>query len=289
MLTRLRSSWLAGGGAVLLVMSVSGMAAAATLVSDSTDPLVAPGDPAVGATDTTLTFEDVDGNTIDDDCQDLAPVALPDVAAAAFAAADLDGDGTISTSEAAQSDWVGGTNCNHGGYVSGVAGAPDGCDDSQASAGTTDEGSDQVQRDERRPGRNDGCRDGCLRADTRDDRPAARGMHATCRARAGGRGAGRYQPERPWQGRLQGRPVRRGGWQELQPRRRGQRGGQEGPLRPAWQRREGQPRQRQGQGPRQALVATEQADDGPRRGDAPRAFRFSPAADPPAGRGARPA
>jgi hypothetical protein len=141
MLTRFRSRWLAGGGAVLLVMSLSGMAAAATLVSDSTDPVVTPGDPAVGTTDTTRTFEDLDGNGVDDDCQDLAPVALPDVVAAAFAAVDLNGDGTISTSEAAQSDWVGGPNCNHGGYVSGVAGAPDGCGDSQEPAGTTDEGS----------------------------------------------------------------------------------------------------------------------------------------------------
>ena len=106
MLTRFRSRWLAGGGAVLLVMSLSGMAAAATLVSDSTDPVVTPGDPAVGTTDTTRTFEDVDGNGVDDDCQDLAPVALPDVVAAAFAAVDLNGDGTISTSDAAQSDWV---------------------------------------------------------------------------------------------------------------------------------------------------------------------------------------
>ena len=143
MLTRLRSRWLAGGGALLLVLSLSGMAAAASLVSDSTDPLVTPGDPAVGTTDTTLTFEDVDGNGVDDDCQDVAPDALPVAVAAAFAVVDLNGDGTISTSEAAQSDWVGGTNCNHGGYVSGVAGAPDGCGDSQDSSGTTDEGSDE--------------------------------------------------------------------------------------------------------------------------------------------------
>ena len=133
MLTRLRSSWLAGGGAVLLVLSLSGMAAAATLVSDSTDPLVTPGDPAVGTTDTTLTFEDIDGNGVDDDCQAVAAGALPEAAAAAFAAVDLDGDGAISTSEAARSDWVGGRNCNHGGYVSGVAGAPDGCGDSEAT------------------------------------------------------------------------------------------------------------------------------------------------------------
>ena len=39
----------------------------------------------------------------------------------ALTAADLDHDGAISVSEAAQSDWVGGKNCNHGGYVSSVA------------------------------------------------------------------------------------------------------------------------------------------------------------------------
>jgi hypothetical protein len=39
MVTRLNSRWLAGGAAILLVMSLSGMAAAANLVSDTTDPL----------------------------------------------------------------------------------------------------------------------------------------------------------------------------------------------------------------------------------------------------------
>ena len=61
-------------------------------------------------------------------------MADPVAAAAALAAADLNGDGTISVSEAAQSGWTGGTNCNHGGYVSGVAhGSGDGC----AAGGTT--------------------------------------------------------------------------------------------------------------------------------------------------------
>jgi hypothetical protein len=56
-------------------------------------------------------------------------VANPEAAAAAFAAADLDGDGAISVTEAAQSGWTGGLNCNHGGYVSQVATAEDEADD----------------------------------------------------------------------------------------------------------------------------------------------------------------
>ena len=130
MVTRLRSTWLAGGGAVLLVLSLSGIAAGATLVADTTDPTVVPADPPPGAVDTTLRFEDVDGNGVDDDCQDATPVADPVAAGAALAAADLDGDGTISVSEAAHSDRTGGPNCNHGGYVSGVARTQgDECDD----------------------------------------------------------------------------------------------------------------------------------------------------------------
>ena len=114
MFNRFRSTWLAGGGAVLLVLSITGMAAAAALVSDSTTIVVDPTEPAVGAT--LLTFEDLNGDGIDDDC--AAPVA-PDAAAAAaaFLLVDTDADGTISTTEAAHSDWVGGKNCNHGGFV----------------------------------------------------------------------------------------------------------------------------------------------------------------------------
>ncbi len=134
MVTRLRSTWLAGGGAVLLVLSLSGIVAGATLVGDGSGDTVQPADPPVAVTDTTLTFEDVDGNGIDDDCQDPAAVADLLAAPVALAAADLNGDGTISVSEAAQSGWTGGTNCNHGGYVSGVArGSDDGC----AAGGTT--------------------------------------------------------------------------------------------------------------------------------------------------------
>lgn len=121
MLTRLRSTWLAGGGAMLLVLSLTGIAAGAALVADTAGTVVEPAEPLEGTTETTLTFEDVDGNGVDDDCQDAAALAAPDAVTASLTAADLDGDGTISVSEAAQSDWIGGPNCNHGGYVSWVA------------------------------------------------------------------------------------------------------------------------------------------------------------------------
>lgn len=66
-------------------------------------------------------YVDVNGNGVDDTCETGDVVADPAAAAAADAAVDLDGDGTISVSEAARSDRVGGVNCNHGGYVSSVA------------------------------------------------------------------------------------------------------------------------------------------------------------------------
>jgi len=67
-------------------------------------------------------FVDLNGNDIDDSCEDPATV-LPDPIAeeAAQKLVDLNGDNTISVSEAAQSDRIGGKNCNHGGYVSWVA------------------------------------------------------------------------------------------------------------------------------------------------------------------------
>ena len=142
MLSRLRSTLLAWGGALILALSASGLVAAASLVGDTpptTDGTVTT--PTV--TDTSATFEDLNGDGIDDDCQD-AVVADQTAADAAVKAADANGDGTISVSEAAHTDWVGGRNCNHGGYVSGVAqtsgddcaaGTPDGSDEG-ADAGT---------------------------------------------------------------------------------------------------------------------------------------------------------
>jgi hypothetical protein len=97
--------------------------------------------PAAPVADTSKTFEDVDGNGIDDDCQTGEVVADPEAAASAQAAVDADGNGTISVSEAAQSEWTGGTNCNHGGYVSGVAQAQCGVSDSSADTSAT--GSDE--------------------------------------------------------------------------------------------------------------------------------------------------
>lgn len=81
---------------------------------------------AVGRSDASPTglvaaYVDVNGNGIDDTCETGEIQADPDAAAADDAAVDLDGDGTISVSEAAQSDRIGGVNCNHGGYVSWVA------------------------------------------------------------------------------------------------------------------------------------------------------------------------
>lgn len=116
MLTRFRSTWLAGGGAVLLAIAVSGAVAAASVLTAVT-PQTTEVAPVV---DTTLTFEDTNGNGIDDDCEE-AVTADETAATAADAAVDLNGDGTVSTSEAAQSDRTGGTNCNHGGYVSAIA------------------------------------------------------------------------------------------------------------------------------------------------------------------------
>ena len=116
---RLHSRWLSGAGALLLVFTLSGVAAGAALINGvaSTEPVVVEPAPVV---DTTSTFEDADGNGIDDDCQ-TAVVPVVAVVAAALAAIDLDVDGTISASEAAQSERTGGKNCNHGGYVNGVA------------------------------------------------------------------------------------------------------------------------------------------------------------------------
>jgi hypothetical protein len=132
---------------MLLVLSLSGFVAAAALVTAiAAPPAMAP---AAGA-DTTATFEDLDGDGIDDDCE-TAVVADPAAAEAANAAVDLNKDGVISTSEAAQSDRTGGKNCNHGGYVSTVAHADeDGCEtpDATETETETDNDTDAATADE---------------------------------------------------------------------------------------------------------------------------------------------
>ena len=107
-----RSKWFGGTGALLLVLSLSGVVAAA--------PALAEPAPEPAVVDTTATFEDLDGNGVDDDCQE-AVVADPIAAEAADLAVDANADGVISTTEAAHSDRIGGKNCNHGGYVSWIA------------------------------------------------------------------------------------------------------------------------------------------------------------------------
>jgi hypothetical protein len=116
MLVRLRSTVLAWGGALVLTVSATGLVAAATLVGDTTTTT----DTQVTTPTTPTTFTDTNGDGIDDTCQ-AAVVADPAAADAALKAADANGDGKISVSEAAQTDWTGGPNCNHGGYVSSVA------------------------------------------------------------------------------------------------------------------------------------------------------------------------
>jgi hypothetical protein len=118
MTERLRSRWLVGAGAMLLVLSMSGVVSAA---ADLTE--VAP------------VYVDINGNGIADNCETEPASADAEAAASALAAADLDADGVISVSEAARSPWIGGLNCNHGGYVSGVANATDETDGTE----TTDE------------------------------------------------------------------------------------------------------------------------------------------------------
>jgi hypothetical protein len=116
MLNRPRT-WLAAPGALLLVLALTGGALGANVLTtgpapeEVTDPLVV---------DTTASWEDLDGNGVDDDCQEIVE-ADAEAALAAFDAADSDGDGTLSVEEVAHTDWAGGANCNHGGVVSFVA------------------------------------------------------------------------------------------------------------------------------------------------------------------------
>lgn len=128
MLNRFRITWLAVGGALLLVLSMSGLVGAANLVTD-------------GSTQTPVAFVDINGNGVADTCETGA-TADTVAAAAALAAADLNGDGTISVNEAAQSGWIGGVNCNHGGYVSSVANTS--CDTTDQSAGDSQDSTDST-------------------------------------------------------------------------------------------------------------------------------------------------
>ena len=119
---------------MLLALSMTGLAAAATLVDDTVPTTLA-------------TFEDLNGNGIDDDCE-TAVTANADAVTLAMTAVDTNADGVISTTEAAHSGWVGGVNCNHGGYVSMIAkSSGDECDEAdapEAPEATTDEdGSDE--------------------------------------------------------------------------------------------------------------------------------------------------
>ena len=65
MFARIRSLWLAGGGALALTIVLSGVVAAATVLTALT---VSPPTTTTVA-DTTATFEDTNGNGIDDDCE----------------------------------------------------------------------------------------------------------------------------------------------------------------------------------------------------------------------------
>ena len=119
MSTRLRSTSLASAGAITLVLMFAGLAAGrVVLTEEAPAPEVTTPDTTV--LDTTATFEDIDGNGIDDDCEEGEVADVPAAEAAALAI-DENADGVISVSEAAHSGWIGGKNCNHGGYVSWVA------------------------------------------------------------------------------------------------------------------------------------------------------------------------
>ena len=128
--------------ALFLVLSLSGVADGVTPPDAEPDPVVV---------DTTATFEDIDGNGIDDDCQETAAVADAEAAAAELLTVDVDADGVISTTEAAHSDRTGGTNCNHGGYVSWIAHQKHDCvaeptdETTEPAEGETDETDETVE------------------------------------------------------------------------------------------------------------------------------------------------
>jgi hypothetical protein len=77
MVARIRSIWLAGGGALALTIALSGVVAGATLLT----AFVAPAPTAPTAD--TAAFVDLDGNGVDDACQ--ADAVVPDPSAAASA------------------------------------------------------------------------------------------------------------------------------------------------------------------------------------------------------------
>lgn len=153
MKARLHNTWLAGGGALLLILALTGATLGADIAADGTTGSEDGIAPLVTETETAVAFIDADGDGIEDAC-DTAVVPDADAAAKAEAAADANGDGTISVSEAAQSDRIGGKNCNHGGYVSQVAQAQ--CDEATApeddattpAADDTDEATEDEDADE---------------------------------------------------------------------------------------------------------------------------------------------
>jgi hypothetical protein len=132
--TRLRKTSLASAGAVVLVLLFTGLAFGRVVLNDSGSTVTAD---ALAAPDTTGIYNDSNGNGIDDDCEENVE-ANPDAVAAELKAVDTNADGVISVTEAAHSDRTGGTNCNHGGYVSWVSqGSPDGTTETDEQA--TDE------------------------------------------------------------------------------------------------------------------------------------------------------
>ena len=106
-----RSTWLAGSGSLLLILSLSGLVSGAE--PPATDPVV--------TVDTTATFEDLNGDGIDDDCTAAVETLDQTAVDAELATVDTNADGVISTTEAAHSPRIGAKNCNHGGYVSWIA------------------------------------------------------------------------------------------------------------------------------------------------------------------------
>ena len=141
MFKRLRTTWMAGSGALLLVLALSGVVAGASFLA-ATGPAQETADPEV--VDTTATWEDTNGNGTDDDCEE-AVVADPDAEALAETAVDTDGDGVISVTEAAHSDRVGGKNCNHGGFVSFVAHGDEACDEAETTDPEADADPDAIE------------------------------------------------------------------------------------------------------------------------------------------------